>query len=77
MIKKTQYHKNGKFSTTIAKFLTEFSLEFEKLTLILNGKAKNKTVLKKNMEHDLSYQILNFLLRYKELYQSKSPGMNK
>ena len=37
MIKKTQYHKNGKFSTTIAKFLTEFSLEFEKLTLILNG----------------------------------------
>ena len=75
--KKTQYHKNGKFSTTIAKFLTEFSVEFEKLTLILNGKAKNKTILKKNMEHDLSYQILNFLLRHKELYQSKSPGMDK
>ena len=73
---KTQYHKNGKFSTTIAKFLTQF-LEFEKLTFILNGKAKNKTILKKNMEHDLSYQILNLLLRLKELCQSKSPGMDK
>lgn len=39
---KTQYHKNVKFSTIVAKFLIEYFLGFDNLILTSNGKAKSE-----------------------------------